>query len=105
MVEEPPHGPRFMPQSPPPNVRLSIKASRLPCRVLKIVRSNYTLLCQFGVLKGGYQALALKLVLSNKTFGLPMASEKKTVTLPSAVTQYHSRQSIAKQQAIGTAAT
>jgi hypothetical protein len=64
---------------------------------VKILRSNYTLLCQFGVLKEGYQALALKSVLSDKKFGLPIEGKKKlTVTLSSAVTQYYSRQYIAK---------
>ncbi len=58
------------------------------------------------MLQEGFQALALKAVLSYKEFGLPIkGKKKKTVTLPSAVTQYYSLQSIAKQQAMGTAAT
>ncbi len=88
-------------QSPEPEeevyLRLSTEAICLPCRILKISKGNHTLLCEFGVLQGGHQASALKSVLYNKTFG--------TVTLPSPVSQYHNRRSIATQQVMGTAAT
>jgi hypothetical protein len=36
----------------PPKNRLSIKATRLPCRILIVIKGAYTLLSQHGPLKG-----------------------------------------------------
>jgi hypothetical protein len=43
--------------------RLTIEATRLPCRILTIVKGAYTLLSQYGPLKGRHQGssfLAIK---------------------------------------------
>jgi hypothetical protein len=39
--------------------RLSIEATRLPCRILTVVKGAYTLLSQHSPLKGYYQGLTL----------------------------------------------
>jgi hypothetical protein len=54
-----------------PKNRLSTEASRLPCRIVKIVQNAYALLCAHGLLKGLYQAFTLKAVLDNVTFNIP----------------------------------
>lgn len=43
---------QFVTLAIPPKNRLSIEVCRLPCRVIKIVRNAYALLCSHGLLKG-----------------------------------------------------
>jgi hypothetical protein len=91
----------------PPKNRLSAEASRLPCRVIKVVRNAYALLSAHGPLQGLHQGSTLKAVLDGVTFDIPEAVDDKTkrITLPHAVTLSNNRKSIAAQQKLGAAAT
>jgi hypothetical protein len=87
--------------------RLSVEATRLPCRITKITRGAYTLLSQNGPLKGSYQGSSLVPVLTSETFGIPDQASPgaKAITLPIAVTLANNRKSILAQQKIGAKAT
>jgi hypothetical protein len=87
--------------------RLTIEASRLPARVIKIVKGAYTLLSQHGQLKGSHQASSLVPVLSGEDFDIPEAAEKgaKPIALSTAVTKANNRKSISAMQKAGNRAT
>jgi hypothetical protein len=72
----------------PPKNRLSVEATRLPCRILTVVKGAYTLLSQYGPLKGRHQGSTLLVIKSQENFGIPMAlmAKAKLITFPSAVT-------------------
>ena len=91
----------------PAKNRLTREAPRLPCRVVKVAKGVYTLLSQFGRIKGAYQASSLRAILTSEDYGIPMEpiNKTKTITLPSAVTQYYNRLSIGGQQKQGSDAT
>jgi hypothetical protein len=57
----------------PQQNRLTIKASRLPVRVIKIVKGAYTLLSSQGQIRSSYLASLLVPVLSGEDFGVPEA--------------------------------
>jgi hypothetical protein len=67
--------------------RLSIKATRLLCRILTVVRGAYTLLSQYGPLKGCHQGSALLIIKTQEDFNIPIAplAKAKLITLPSIV--------------------
>jgi hypothetical protein len=87
--------------------RLTIKASRLPAQVIKIVKGAYTLLSQHRQLKGSHQASSLVPVLSRKDFDIPKAAEKKAkpIALSTAVTKANNRKSISAIQKARNRAT
>lgn len=87
--------------------RLSVEASRLPTRVTKVTKGAYTLLTQYGPLKGRYQGSSLVLVISGEDFGIPIVPEKgaKAITLPAAVTKSNNRKSMSVLQKEGAKAT
>jgi hypothetical protein len=91
----------------PPKNRLSIEATRLPCRILTVVKGAYTLLSQHGPLKGRHQGSTLRAIQTQEDFGIPMAplAKAKLITLPSAVTLANNRKSISAQQKMGNMAT
>jgi hypothetical protein len=91
----------------PPKNRLSTEATRLPCRVIKVVRNAYALLSAHGPLQGLHQGSTLKAVLDGVTFGIPetVGDKVKRITLPSAVTLSNNRKSITAQEKLGTATT
>lgn len=72
----------------PSKNRLPREATRLPCRILKKARRAYTLLSQFGQLKGAHQGSSLSIVISSEQYDIPTTNKKgqKYITLPSAVT-------------------
>ena len=76
--------------------RLSVEATRLPCRILTVVKGAYTLLSQYGPLKGRHQGSSLLAMKTQEDFGIPMAplAKAKLITLPSAVTMANNRKSI-----------
>ena len=76
--------------------RLSVEATRLPCRVVKVIQGAYTLLSQNGLIKGRHQGHLLKLVLLDEDFGIPLeiAANAKPITLLKAVTLANNRKSI-----------
>jgi hypothetical protein len=83
----------------PPKNRLSIEATRLPYRILTLVKGAYTLLSQYGPLKGRHQGSTLLAIKTQEDFGIPMAplANAKLITLPSAVTLANNRKSISVQ--------
>jgi hypothetical protein len=91
----------------PPKNRLSIEATRLPCRILTVVKGAYTLLSQYGPLKGRHQGSTLVAMRTQEDFSIPMAplARAKLITLPSAVTMANNRKSISAQQKMGSMAT
>jgi hypothetical protein len=80
----------------PPKNRLSIEATRLPCRILTVIKGAYTLLSQYGPLKGRHQGSTLRAITTQEDFGIPLAplAKAKLITLPSAVTLANNRKSI-----------
>jgi hypothetical protein len=80
----------------PPKNRLSVEATRLPCRILTVVKGAYTLLSQHGPLKGRHQGSTLLAIKTQEDFGIPMAplAKAKLITLPSAVTLANNCKSI-----------
>ena len=91
----------------PSKNRLSVEATRLPCRILTVVKGAYTLLSQHSPLKGRHQGSTLLAMKTQEDFGIPMAppAKAKLITLPSAVTLANNRKSISAQQKMGTMAT
>jgi hypothetical protein len=87
--------------------RLTVEASRLPTRVIKIVKGAYTLLSQHGQLKGSHQASSLVPVLSGDDFGISRAPGKgaKPIALSVAVTKANNRKPISAMQKAGNEAT
>ena len=87
--------------------RLSAEATRLPCRILTVVKGAYTLLSQHGPLKGRHQGSSLLAIKTQEDFGIPMEllANAKLITLPFAVTLANNRKSISAQQKIGALAT
>jgi hypothetical protein len=87
--------------------RLTIEASRLPVRVIKIVKGAYTLLSSQGQIRSSYLASSLVPVLSGEDFGIPEAPEKgaKPITLSAAVTKANNRKPISALQKAGNKAT
>jgi hypothetical protein len=87
--------------------RLTIKASRLPVRVIKIVKRAYTLLSSQGQIRSSYLAFLLVPVLSGKDFGIPKAPEKeaKPITLSAAVTKANNKKPISALQKAGNKTT
>jgi hypothetical protein len=87
--------------------RLTIKASRLPVRVIKIVKRAYTLLSSQGQIKSSYLASSLVPVLSGKDFGIPKAPKKgaKPITLSATVTKANNKKPISALQKAGNKAT
>ena len=83
----------------PPKNRLSVEATRLPYRILIVVKGAYTLLSQYSPLKGRHQGSTLLTMKSQEDFGIPIApmAKAKLITLPSAVTQANNRNSILVQ--------
>jgi hypothetical protein len=83
----------------PPKNRLSIEATRLPCRILTIIKGAYTLLSQYGPLKGRHQGSTLRAITTQEDFNIPLAplAKAKLITLPSAVTLANNRKSISTQ--------
>ena len=79
--------------------RLIIKATRLPCRILTIIKGAYTLLSQYGPLKGRYQWSSLLIIKTQEDFGIPMEllTNAKLITLPFMVTLANNRKSISVQ--------
>jgi hypothetical protein len=86
--------------------RLTVEATRLPCRILTIIKGAYTLLSQYGPLKGRHQGSSLLVMKTQEDFGIPIEplTNAKSITLPSAVTLTNNRKSISVQQKIGKAA-
>jgi hypothetical protein len=91
----------------PPKNRLSVEATRLPCRILTVIKGAYTLLSQHGPLKGRHQGSTLLAIKTQEDFDIPMAplAKAKLITLPAAVTIANNRKSISVQQKMGTMAT
>jgi hypothetical protein len=91
----------------PPKNRLSIEATRLPCRILTAVKGAYTLLSQYSPLKGRHQGSTLRAIQTQEDFGIPMAplAKAKLITLPSTVTLANNRKSISAQQKMGNMVT
>jgi hypothetical protein len=87
--------------------RLSVEATRLPARIIKVVKGAYTLLSQHGPLKGRHQGSSLVPVVSGEAFGIPEVPEigAKAIALPTAVTKANNRKSISAQQKQGAEAT
>ena len=87
--------------------RLLVEATRLPCRILMVVKGAYTLLSQYGPLKGRYQGSSLLVIKTQEDFRIPMAplAKAKLITLPSVVTMANNRKSISAQQKMGAIAT
>jgi hypothetical protein len=56
----------------PPKNRLSVETTRLPCRILTVVKGAYTLLSQHGLLRGRHQGSTLRAMNSQEDFGIPM---------------------------------
>ena len=79
--------------------RLLVEATRLPYRILIVVKGAYTLLSQYSPLKGRHQGSTLLTMKSQEDFGIPIApmAKAKLITLPSAVTQANNRNSILVQ--------
>jgi hypothetical protein len=75
---------QFVTHAIPPKNRLSTEACRLPCRVVKIIRNAYALMCSHGLLRGLHQASTLKAVLDGVTFNIPesVPPQTKKLTLP-----------------------
>ena len=75
---------------------LTVEATRLPCRILTIVKGAYTLLSQHGPLKGRHQGSSLLAMKTQEDFGIPieLLTNAKLITLPSAVTLANNRKSI-----------
>jgi hypothetical protein len=76
--------------------RLTIEATRLPCRILTIIKGAYTLLSQHSPLKGRHQGSSLLVIKTQEDFGIPieLLTNAKLITLPSAVTLANNRKSI-----------
>jgi hypothetical protein len=79
--------------------RLSVEATRLPYRILTVVKGAYTLLSQYSPLKGRHQGSTLLAMKTQEDFGIPIAplAKAKLITLPSAVTLANNRKSISAQ--------
>ena len=79
--------------------RLLIEATRLPCHILIVIKGVYTLLSQYGPLKGCHQGSSLLVMKTQEDFGIPMAplAKAKLITLPSVVTMANNRKSISAQ--------
>jgi hypothetical protein len=79
--------------------RLSIEATRLPCRILTVVKGAYTLLSQYSPLKGRHQGSALLAMKTQEDFDIPITllAKAKLITLPSTVTIANNRKSISIQ--------
>jgi hypothetical protein len=87
--------------------RLTIKASRLLVRVIKIVKGAYTLLFSQGQIRSSYLAFSLVPVLSGEDFSIPEAPEKgaKPIILSVAVTKANNKKPISALQKAGNKAT
>ena len=87
--------------------RLSVEATRLPCRILTVVKGAYTLLSQHGPFRGRHQGSTLRAMNSQEDFGIPMTplDKAKLITLPATVTLANNRKSISVQQKMGALAT
>jgi hypothetical protein len=83
----------------PSKNRLSVETTRLPCRILTVVKGAYTLLSQHSPLKGRHQGSTLLTIKTQEDFGIPMTppAKAKLITLPSAVTLANNRKSISAQ--------
>ena len=79
--------------------RLSVEATRLPCRILTVVKGAYTLLSQYSPLKGRHQGSSLLAMKTQEDFGIPITplAKAKLITLPSIVTIANNRKSISAQ--------
>ena len=79
--------------------RLLIEATRLPCRILIVIKGVYTLLSQYGPLKGRYQGSSLLAIKTQEDFGIPMEllTNAKLITLPFVVTLANNHKSISVQ--------
>jgi hypothetical protein len=91
----------------PPKNRLSIEATRLPYRILTVIKGAYTLLSQHSPLKGRHQGSTLRAIKTQEDFGIPIAplAKAKLITLLSTVTLANNRKSISTQQKIRAMAT
>ena len=80
----------------PPKNRLFVEATRLPCRILIVIKGAYTLLSQHSPLKGRHQGSTLLAIKTQEDFDIPMAplAKAKLITLPTAVTIANNRKSI-----------
>jgi hypothetical protein len=87
--------------------RLSVEATRLPCRILTVVKRAYTLLSQYSPFRGRHQGLTLRVMNSQEDFSIPMTplDKAKLITLLTVVTLANNRKSISVQQKMGALAT
>ena len=83
--------------------RLSAESTRLPCRVFKVIKNAYGLICEHGTLKGLHQGSVLKPVLEGVTFNIPEIEDPRApkLTLPGAITLHNNRMSISVMQRAG----
>jgi hypothetical protein len=82
-------------------LRLKPEAKRLLCRITKVVKNQYTLICAAGPIKGSHNAGQLNKVLSpdESSILLKFVGWKKAkLTLPKAVAKTNNRGSIAAVQ-------
>lgn len=80
----------------PRQLKLSTELKRLPCRVVKVIKGSYTLLCQFGHLRGRYRANNLN-ALQYESVNLPR-STTELISLTKAVQLMNSRGTISARQ-------
>jgi hypothetical protein len=64
-----------------PKLRLQIEAKRLLCRITKVVKNRYILICSVGLLSGTYTAGQLNAVLSPDESSIPLKFPAKELKL------------------------
>ena len=76
--------------------RLLAEATRLPCRVFKVIKNVYSLIYAHGTLKGLYQSSVLKALLEDITFNIPIEENPRApkLTVPRAISLANSRKSV-----------
>ena len=85
----------------PSKLRLKPEARRLLCRITKVVKNRYTLICFAGPIKGSHNAGQLNEVLSPDKSSIPLKFQgwkKAKLTIAKAVAKTNNRGSIAAAQ-------
>ena len=85
----------------PAKLRLKTEAKRLLCRIIKVVRNRYTLVCSVGPLSGSYTAGQLNEVVAPDESSVPMGFpdwKRAKLTLTKAVQLVNNRGTIAAAQ-------